>query len=49
MTLKGHLKEVYAVNWSPNCYQLATGSADNHIKVTFFNTASGQYQPSESL
>lgn len=33
MTLAGHLKEVYCVTWSPNCYQLATGSADNHIKV----------------
>ena len=33
MTLEGHLKEIYSVTFSPNCYQLATGSADNHIKV----------------
>ena len=33
LTLEGHLKEIYSVTFSPNCYQLATGSADNHIKV----------------
>ena len=35
LTLEGHLKEIYSVTFSPNCYQLATGSADNHIKVNY--------------
>ena len=31
--LDGHAKQITAMDWSPNGYQLATGSADDSIKI----------------
>ncbi|KAJ1796610.1 hypothetical protein LPJ56_007136 [Coemansia sp. RSA 2599] len=33
MELTGHAKEIFGLDWSPNCHQIATGSADNTVKV----------------
>lgn len=31
--LDGHVKQITALDWSPNGYQLATGSADDSVKI----------------
>jgi U4/U6 small nuclear ribonucleoprotein PRP4 len=33
MTLQGHVKDILALSWSPNGYQLASGSADNTVRI----------------
>lgn len=33
MPLEGHVKQILSVKFSPNCYQVATGSEDNSVKI----------------
>jgi len=33
MILLGHVNNILSIDWSPNGYQVATGSADNTIKI----------------
>jgi len=33
MILLGHVNDILSVDWSPNGYQVATGSKDNSIKI----------------
>ena len=33
MSLQGHVKQMLSIKFSPNCYQLATGSDDNTIRI----------------
>jgi U4/U6 small nuclear ribonucleoprotein PRP4 len=33
MALQGHVKSILSLDWSPNGYQVATGSEDNSIRI----------------
>jgi U4/U6 small nuclear ribonucleoprotein PRP4 len=33
MLLRGHTQSVVSMDFSPNCYEIATGSADNSIRI----------------
>ena len=33
MAMQGHLQPIFALDWHPNSYHVATGGADNTIKI----------------
>ncbi|KAI7833669.1 WD40-repeat-containing domain protein [Kickxella alabastrina] len=33
MVLEGHAREIYGLDWSPNAFQVATGAADNTVRI----------------
>ncbi|KAJ1887566.1 U4/U6 small nuclear ribonucleoprotein Prp4 [Kickxella alabastrina] len=33
MALEGHAREIYGLDWSPNAFQVATGAADNTVRI----------------
>jgi U4/U6 small nuclear ribonucleoprotein PRP4 len=43
MVLEGHVKEILSVDFSPNGYQVATGSADNTIRIWDIRTLRCSY------